>query len=230
MPRQPRGKRTTTADGDIEVVSKNSNGDGSVSFEPERTSKDGKVRPGYRRASYRDAGGNRRTVSGPTRVQAESHTPSDRRRHSIITRIEDGHNRSHRHISEWVTARDRAARIRVRRLALAGWLGCLGWCEGVARRPQKFRAPSRTTGTGTCRLPRPGGPERRVRTRTGATRAAGFDRYAALWLGRRQRSGWLLRRRLRRRSSHWLIRDRKLQVLEIEPASPPRVQASVEMR
>jgi integrase len=72
MPRQPRGKRTTTADGDVEVVSKNSNGDGSVYFEPERTSKEGKVRPGYWRASYRDAKGNRRTVSGPTRVQAEA--------------------------------------------------------------------------------------------------------------------------------------------------------------
>lgn len=72
MPRQPRGKRSTTADGDVEVVAKNANGDGSVYFEPTRTSKDGKVRPGYWRASYRDADGKRRTVSGPTRVQAEA--------------------------------------------------------------------------------------------------------------------------------------------------------------
>jgi hypothetical protein len=60
MPRQPRGKRTTSAAGDVEVVSKNSNGDGSVYFEPPRTSKDGKARPGYWRASYRDADGKRR--------------------------------------------------------------------------------------------------------------------------------------------------------------------------
>ncbi len=72
MPRQPRGKRSTTPDGDIEVVSKNSNGDGSVYFEPASTSKAGKVRAGYWRASYRDADGKRRTVSGPTRVQAEA--------------------------------------------------------------------------------------------------------------------------------------------------------------
>ncbi len=72
MPRPPRGKRTTTASGEVEVVSKNSNGDGSVYFEPPRTSKDGKARPGYWRASYRDADGKRRTVSGPTRVQAEA--------------------------------------------------------------------------------------------------------------------------------------------------------------
>ena len=72
MPRQPRGKRSTTADGDVEVVAKNSNGDGSVYFEPASTSMAGKVRAGYWRASYRDADGKRRTVSGPTRVQAEA--------------------------------------------------------------------------------------------------------------------------------------------------------------
>jgi hypothetical protein len=31
MPRPPRGKRSTTTDGGVEVVAKNSNGDGSVS-------------------------------------------------------------------------------------------------------------------------------------------------------------------------------------------------------
>lgn len=72
MPRQPRGKRSTTADGDVEVVAKNASSDGSVYFEPARTTKNGKVRPGYWRASYRDGGRKRRTASGPTRVQAEA--------------------------------------------------------------------------------------------------------------------------------------------------------------
>jgi len=35
-----RGKRSTTSDGDIEVVAKNPNGDGSVFYEP-RFDKDG---------------------------------------------------------------------------------------------------------------------------------------------------------------------------------------------
>lgn len=72
MPRQPRGKRSTTSDGHVEVVSKNSNGDGSVYFEPPSTSRAGKLRAGYWRASYRDVDGKRRTVSGPTRVQTEA--------------------------------------------------------------------------------------------------------------------------------------------------------------
>jgi hypothetical protein len=72
MPRQPRGKRSTTSDGDVEVVAKNSNGDGSVYFEPASKRSNGSTRPGYWRASYRDAAGKRRTVSGPTRVQAEA--------------------------------------------------------------------------------------------------------------------------------------------------------------
>ena len=72
MPRQPRGKRSTTADGDVQVVAKNANGDGSLYFEPARTDVAGKVRTGFWRASYRDADGKRRTVSGPTRVQAEA--------------------------------------------------------------------------------------------------------------------------------------------------------------
>lgn len=72
MPRQPRGKRSTTADGVVEVVAKNSNSDGSVYFEPERTRSNGSMRPGFWRANYRDAGGKRRTMSGPTRVQAEA--------------------------------------------------------------------------------------------------------------------------------------------------------------
>ncbi len=72
MPRKPRAKRSTTATGHVEVVSKNANGDGSVYFEPARMANDGKVRAGYWRASYRNADGERRTVSGPTRVQAEA--------------------------------------------------------------------------------------------------------------------------------------------------------------
>ncbi len=129
-----------------------------------------------------------------------------------------------------VTARDRASRTRVRRWDLAGWLGCLGWCEGGARRRLRSRAPSRTTGTEIFRLPRPGGPEQRVRTRTGAIRTEDFDRCVLLRLRQRRRSGWLLRCRLRRRSSRWLIRGRTSRVLGTGPASLPRVQASVEMR
>ncbi len=72
MPRAPRGKRSTTTDGGVEVVAKNSNGDGSVYFEPARPRASGAMRPGFWRASYRDADGKRRTVSGPTRVQAEA--------------------------------------------------------------------------------------------------------------------------------------------------------------
>lgn len=52
MPRQPRGKRSTTADGGgVEVVSKNSNADGSVYFEPKRPRPNGSMRPGVWRAS-----------------------------------------------------------------------------------------------------------------------------------------------------------------------------------
>jgi hypothetical protein len=72
MPRAPRGKRSTTTDGCVEVVAKNSNGDGSVYFEPARPRASGVMRPGFWRASYRDADGKRRTVSGRTRVQAEA--------------------------------------------------------------------------------------------------------------------------------------------------------------
>jgi len=72
MPRQPRGKRSTTTNGDVQVVAKNANGDGSLSFEPARTDANGKVRAGFWRASYRYTDGKRRTVSGPTRVQAEA--------------------------------------------------------------------------------------------------------------------------------------------------------------
>jgi len=36
MPRKPRAKRSTTAAGHVELVSKNANGDGSVYFEPAR--------------------------------------------------------------------------------------------------------------------------------------------------------------------------------------------------
>ena len=71
MPRQPRGKRIGSDDHEFSVVSKNSNGDGSVYFEPGRTEKDGRVRKGMWRATYRDAAGKTKRVSGQTRVAAE---------------------------------------------------------------------------------------------------------------------------------------------------------------
>ena len=53
-------------------MSKNSNGDGSVYFEPGRTEKDGRVRKGMWRATYRDVAGTTKRVSAATRVQVEA--------------------------------------------------------------------------------------------------------------------------------------------------------------
>jgi len=72
MPRPPRGKRTVTAAGDVEVVAKNPNGDGSVYFEPPRVEKGGRERRGFWRATYRDNEGRLQRVSGPTRAKAEA--------------------------------------------------------------------------------------------------------------------------------------------------------------
>ena len=72
MPKQPRGKRIGSDDHEFAVVSKNSNGDGSVYFEPGRTEKSGRVRKGMWRATYRDGGGKIKRVSASTRVQAEA--------------------------------------------------------------------------------------------------------------------------------------------------------------
>jgi len=72
MPRQPRGKRIGSDDHEFSVVSKNSNGDGSVYFEPGRTEKDGRIREGMWRATYRDAVGKTKRVSAATRVQVEA--------------------------------------------------------------------------------------------------------------------------------------------------------------
>ncbi len=83
MPKQPRGKRIGSDDHEFAVVSKNSNGDGSVYFEPGRTETDGRVRKGKWRATYRDAAGTTRRVSAPTRVQAEV------RRSEKLAEIED---------------------------------------------------------------------------------------------------------------------------------------------
>jgi integrase len=70
MPKRPRGKRSTTSDGDIEVVAKNPNGEGSVFYEP-RADKDGNEK-GLWRASYNDGEGKRRYVSARTRSLAEA--------------------------------------------------------------------------------------------------------------------------------------------------------------
>jgi len=72
MPKQPRGKRIGSDDHEFAVVSKNSNGDGSVYFEPGRTEKGGRVRKGMWRATYRDVAGTTKRVSAATRVQVEA--------------------------------------------------------------------------------------------------------------------------------------------------------------
>ena len=83
VPKQPRGKRSGSDDHEFAVVSKNSNGDGSVYFEPGRTGKGGRVRKGMWRATYRDATGATKRVSASTRVQAEA------RRSERLAEIED---------------------------------------------------------------------------------------------------------------------------------------------
>jgi len=65
MPKQPRGRRIGSDDHEFAVVCKNSNGDGSVYFESGRTEKDGRVRKGRWRATYRRAAGSiENTASG----------------------------------------------------------------------------------------------------------------------------------------------------------------------
>jgi hypothetical protein len=64
-------------------VPTSSNGDGSVYFESGRTEKDGRVRTGMWRATYRDAAGKTKRVSASTRVQAEV------RRSEKLAEIED---------------------------------------------------------------------------------------------------------------------------------------------
>ena len=72
MPRKPRGKRTTSADGSMSVAAKNPNGDGSVFYEPPTARANGKQRPGRWRATYVDAAGKTRRVAAPTRAEAEA--------------------------------------------------------------------------------------------------------------------------------------------------------------
>jgi hypothetical protein len=81
MPKQPRGKRIESADHEFAVVSKNSNGDGSVHFEPGRTEQSGRVRKGMWRATYRDGCGKIKRVSALT-VVAE--TPAGCRRRPAV--------------------------------------------------------------------------------------------------------------------------------------------------
>lgn len=71
MPRGPRGKRVAAGDG-YSVAGKNSNGVGSVYFEPPSTRADGTVVEGRWRATYVDLDGKIKRVSGPTRARAES--------------------------------------------------------------------------------------------------------------------------------------------------------------
>ena len=71
MPKTPRGKRVTLADGAVHIVAKNPNGDGSVYFEGPSERADGRVVRGRWRATYVGPDGRRRTVSAPTRALAE---------------------------------------------------------------------------------------------------------------------------------------------------------------
>lgn len=71
MPRNPRGKRIVTADGDVSVAAKNPNGDGSIYFETARVGADGKETRGRWRATYRDEHGHLRRVQGATRAKVE---------------------------------------------------------------------------------------------------------------------------------------------------------------
>lgn len=71
MPRGPKGKRVVAGDG-YSVAAKNSNGVGSVYFEPPSTRTDGTVVKGRWRATYVDLDGTIKRVSGPTRALAES--------------------------------------------------------------------------------------------------------------------------------------------------------------
>jgi integrase len=71
VPRGPKGKRVVAGDG-YSVAGKNSNGVGSVYFEPPSTRADGTVVRGRWRATYVDLDGKIKRVSGPTRALAES--------------------------------------------------------------------------------------------------------------------------------------------------------------
>jgi len=71
MPRGPKGKRVVADDG-YSVAGKNSDGIGSVYFEPPSTRADGTVVKGRWRATYVDLDGTIKRVSGPTRALAES--------------------------------------------------------------------------------------------------------------------------------------------------------------
>ena len=80
MPRGPRGKRVNAGDGNS-VAGKNSNGVGSVYFEPASTRADGTVVKGRWRATYVGPDGKIKRVSGPTRALAES------RRDELVTAL-----------------------------------------------------------------------------------------------------------------------------------------------
>ncbi len=79
MPRGPKGKRVVAGDG-YSVAAKNSNGVGSVYFEPPSTRADGTVVKGRWRATYVDLDGTIKRVSGPTRALAESRPRRTRQR------------------------------------------------------------------------------------------------------------------------------------------------------
>ncbi len=119
MPRGPRGKRVAAGDG-YAVVSKNSNGVGSVYYDTPSTRADGTVVKGRWRATYVDLDGKIKRVSGATRAIAESRRDelvnalSHRRsplmsRFSIATTVQE--------LSDWWL--DSVARHQVRESSLA---------------------------------------------------------------------------------------------------------------
>ncbi len=83
MPRKPRGKRSSDHDGSFVVASKNSNGNGSIYYEPPSTRSDGTTINGRWRATYTGPDGRTKRVTGPTRTEAE------RRRTAKLTELAD---------------------------------------------------------------------------------------------------------------------------------------------
>jgi integrase len=120
VPRGPKGKRVATGDG-YSVAGKNTNGVGSVYFEPPSTRADGAVVKGRWRATYVDLDGKVKRVSGPTRALAES------RRDELVAALDRRRSPTTSKFSVTTTVRE-----------LSDW-----WLESVAR--HQVRASSLAT-------------------------------------------------------------------------------------
>ena len=133
VPRGPRGKRVTAGDG-YSVAGKNSNGVGSVYFEPPSTRADGTVVKGRWRATYVDLDGKIKRVSGPTRALAESRrTSSSPHSAGGAPRPRQG-SRSRRPSGSWAT--DDSSRLLATRF--------------VSRRPRPTGSRLRTSSTSSA--------------------------------------------------------------------------------